>query len=250
VLASPRRRRRAAWTAALAAVFSAVVLAMVTFPGPSEEAGAPPSGGPGWLAPDPPAAVRPTRDRVSASLQVAREFIRTAVARKQVAESWRLVSPTLREGYTRSEWASGDIPIIPYPVDTARWELDYSYADSIGFQVALFPLPGRQMRPIVFNVDLRVFGRGKSQRWLVDGFTPGVVRALPAGSGPDQLGSERRTVAGADLAPRSTGDARLSAGWLAVPLGVLALAVLIPAGFGVVHWQRARRAERAFARER
>jgi hypothetical protein len=172
------------------------------------------------------------------------------VARKQVGDSWTLVSPDLRRGFSRAEWARGDIPIVPYPVDTARWELDYSYADSIGFQVALFPPRGRRIRPIVFNVDLRAFGRGKGRRWLVDGFTPGVVRALPSGSGPDQLAARERSTAGVDLAPRERGKARLGAIWLAVPLGVLALAVLIPISFGIVNWQKVRRAERDFARER
>ena len=90
---------------------------------------------------------------------------------------------------------------------------------------------GRRIRPTVFNVDLRVFGSGKGKRWLVDGFTPGVVRALPAGSGPDQLTADERSTAGVDLAPRDRGQARLGAIWLAVPLGVLALAVLIPISF-------------------
>jgi hypothetical protein len=249
LLASPRRRRRLAWSSALLCVFGAVVLAMITFPGPSEDAAAPAGGGPGWLAPEEPARVTPSRARLAASLEVARRFIRTAVARRHVGDSWSLVSPTMKQGYTRAEWALGEIPIIPYPVDTARWELDYSYADSIGFEVALFPLPGRRTRPTVFNVDLRAFGKGKRQRWLVEGFTPGIVRALPAGSGPDDLASGRRTVAGVDLAPRATGEARLSAAWLAVPFGVLALAIIVPITFGIVHWQRVRRAEQAFARE-
>jgi hypothetical protein len=222
---------------------------MVVFTGPSDPDGPSARGGPGWLPPEEPAAVAPTRDRVAASLAVAREFIRTAVARREVGESWALVSPSMRSGFSRAEWARGDIPIIPYPVDTARWELDYSYSDSIGFQVALFPPRGRRIRPTVFNVDMRVFGSGKGKRWLVDGFTPGVVRALPAGSGPDQIAGER-SAAGVDLAPRDRGQARLGAIWLAVPLGVLALAVLIPVSFGIVNWQKVRRAEREFARER
>jgi hypothetical protein len=248
ILTSPRRRRRIVWSASLLTVFSAVVLAMVAIPGPSDDLSAP-SRGPGWVPPDQPDAVAPSEKRIAAGLEVARRFLQTAVARRHVGDSWSLVSPSLRQGYTRAQWSTGEIPIVPYPVDTARWELDYSYADSIGFQVALFPPEGARIRATVFNLDLRAFGEGKHQRWLVAGFTPGVVRALPAGSGPDDLSPRRRAV-GVDLAPRSTGDPRLGAGWLAVPLGVLALALLIPITFGIVHWQRVRRAERAFARER
>jgi hypothetical protein len=252
-LASPRRRRRIAWSLGLAAVFSSVVVSMVVFTGPSADVAPSPgggSGGGGWLPAEEPQAVAPSRARVAASLEVARKFISTAVARKHVGESWSLVTPSMRDGFTRAEWAHGEIPIIPYPVDTARWELDYSYADAIGFQVALFPLPGRRIRPTVFNVDLRAVGRGKGRRWLVDGFTPGVVRGLPTGPGPEELADQRRSVAGVDLAPRSRGEARLGAGWLAVPLGVLGLAVLIPVSVGLLNWHRVRRAEREFARSR
>lgn len=230
----------------MVSVSSAVVVAMVAFPGPDSQR-LEATGGPGWLPPEQPAEVTPTRTRVAAGLAVARRFLLTAVARRHVGDSWSLVTPALREGYTRREWAGGDIPVVPFPVDVARWNLEYAYADSLGFSVALFPPPKSQVRPTVFNLDLRAVGRGKNTRWLVEDFVPGAVRGLPA---PTSGTRSRRTLIGADLAPGNRGEPRLGAVWLAVPFGVLALAVLVPTGFGLVRWQRARSVERAYARER
>lgn len=244
LLSSPRRRRRLAWTLALAGVFGAVVLSMVIFTGPRpvEERGA--SNGPGWLPPDEPQPVRPTHRRVSAGLDVARRFIMTAVARRHVARSWSLVTPALRAGYTRAEWARGDIPIVPYPVDTARWQLDYTYSDSMGFKVALFPIRGADVRPTVFNLDLKAVGRAGGRRWLVEGFTPGIVRAPSGSSGNDRLVPDL-----GESAARDPGEARLGAAWLAVPFAVLGLAVLVPVGFGIANWHRNRAAAREWARD-
>lgn len=47
--------------------------------------------------------------------RVAGEFIKTAVARKNLAASYDLVSPELRQGMTRKQWATGEIPVVYYP---------------------------------------------------------------------------------------------------------------------------------------
>ena len=221
-------------------MFGAVVFAMVTFTGPEPPADrVAGGGGAGWMPPEEPVAVSPSRARVSAGLAVARRFIATAVARRDVGRSWDLVTPSLREGYTRAQWSRGDIPIVPYPVDTARWEIDYTFADEMGFKVALFPRRGEKTRPTVFNLDLKAVRSGTGTRWLVEGFTPGIVRALPAGSsGPDRLLP--------NLGERAAGEARLGAAWLAVPFAVLGLALLVPVVVGVTHWRRNRAAERAW----
>ena len=63
-------------------------------------------------------------------------FIRTAVRRHDIAKSWDLVTPAMKEGYTKKEWSSGrDLPVIRYPALFARWRLSYSYTDEVDLQV-------------------------------------------------------------------------------------------------------------------
>src|SRR5688500_8243978 len=59
--------------------------------------------------------------------RVAGRFVLTAVARKDELSSWNLVHPTLRAGFTKREWARGEMPIAPFPVasvDEARFSVD------------------------------------------------------------------------------------------------------------------------------
>src|SRR5262245_19594486 len=64
--------------------------------------------------------------------KVAGEFILTAVNRKNLARSWDITHPTLREGLTKKEWLTGNIPVVPYPVsstDPAPMSVEESYAN-------------------------------------------------------------------------------------------------------------------------
>ena len=238
LLASPRRRRRLAWALVPVVAAAVVVGVALRFPGP--EAPRETAGGPGWVPPKQPVPVRRTKRALVEPLSVAAKFISTAVSRRHVADSWDLVAPSMREGYTRAEWAKGEIPVIPYPVDVAKWRLDYSFANSVSFKVALFPPKGRDVRAAVFNVDLRAFGSGDSRRWLVESFTPGPFEgAGTTGGPPTALGLP-------DLAP-TVEKRRLGAAWLLFPVALLSLAVLVPLAFGILHWRRGRQAERAFA---
>ena len=47
---------------------------------------------------------------------VAQEFVATAVARKHLAEAWRLAGPELKSHLTLAKWLTGTIPVSPYPV--------------------------------------------------------------------------------------------------------------------------------------
>lgn len=185
--------------------------------------------------------MRASRARLADPLDVASRFLQTAVARRDVDASWPLVAPELRAGFTRAEWATGDIPIVPYPVDGAKWKLDYSFRDELSFRVALFPRAGAKVRATIFTLDLRAVGEGDSRRWLVAAFTPGAVTAPASSAGSARVGLP-------NLGP-AAGRAHLNAAWLLVPLGVLGLAILVPVSWGLLHWRRVRSAERTFARE-
>jgi hypothetical protein len=245
LLSSPRRRRRAVWAGTLVVVAAVVAGVVAVFPGPPDQPGA--ASGPGWAPPKPEHEVRLERQTVAGGLAVADRFVHTAVARKNVAASWGLVVPSMREGFTRTEWANGEIPVVPYRFSTLRWRVAYTYRRSIGLEVALFPPAGSKTRPAVFNVDLRAVGSAAKPHWLVESFTPAVIRSVPpvaaTGAGAGGTGLP-------NLSPDDGGPQRLNAVWLVVPFGVIALAMLVPVGLGVLNWRRGRQAERDWAERR
>ena len=94
---------------------------------------------------------------------------------------------------------------------------------------------------LAFNVD--VVKRGG--RWLVDGIEP-VAAFTPAGQ-PARISANRDFQAGAGVGTGKSG--RISATWLAVPVGlVAALALLVPAVIVVRNRRRVRRIEAEFSR--
>jgi len=62
--------------------------------------------------------------------KVAGRFILTAVARENLGESYDLAHPDLRQGLTKKEWLTGNIPVVYYPakeIEQARFKVDESY---------------------------------------------------------------------------------------------------------------------------
>jgi hypothetical protein len=103
--------------------------------------------------------------------RVAGEFILTAVARKQLDRSWALAHPTLREGFTRKEWDTGDIPVVPYQVgkiNEANFKVDYAYPNEAQIELVLVPKKGVRDRPHQFMMGLRKW----HSRWTVDLWQP------------------------------------------------------------------------------
>ena len=246
LLSSPRRRRRLAWAIAALIPLAALVVLGVEFSNTAPKSPQPTASG-GWVPPPEQKSVHYPATRMAKPYTVASKFVATAVARHDVASSWEITAPSLRQGMTRSQWASGDIPVVPFPVAAAKWWLDYSYPREVGFKVGLFPKKGSDVRATIFFIDLKAFGRGKGQQWLVESFVPGVVRGL--GSSPSQSGAQASGLP--DLgARRASGSSQLSAAWLLVPVGFFSLVLLIPLGVGINHWYRGARAERAYARRR
>ena len=66
----------------------------------------------------------------AAARKVAGRFILTAVARQNLAESYALAHPELRQGMSKREWLTGNIPVVYYPakqIETATFKVDESY---------------------------------------------------------------------------------------------------------------------------
>lgn len=244
ILASYRWRRRLAWLTATAVLVGGAVVVGIKWPNtvPKEPAA---SNVRADIDYSPPKTVRlKGRDQAQA-LAVASRFIDTAVARKNIDSSWSLVAPEFRAGFTRKQWSSGEIPVVPYPVREARWKLDYSDVGGVGFEMALFPTKRSHMQAQVFLIGLHTLGAGKRRHWVVDSWqsapTSGSSTVSAGGGGGSGGGSVL-----AQVTPRvsaSSSEPREGAIWLLVPVGLLSLIVLLPLGIACVNWYLGHRAQ-------
>jgi hypothetical protein len=173
-------------------------------------------------------------------LTVAKKFILTAVRRRHTADSWPLLAPSMRRGYTRASWAKGDIPVPPFPVDTAKWRVGYSFKKEIELQVALFAKPQQHIRPVVFDLTLRRFKGDGHYRWLVSSF-------LPTPDPTGEFGSSSSRVSAAARAAKS--EAHASQMWLLFPVGIFGLLLVVVAALGIRSWRGAR-VYRAYIKDR
>lgn len=186
--------------------------------------------------------LKPVRLKVQDSaraLAVASRFIYTAVARKNIDRSWDLAAQELRAGLTRKQWDTGNNPVVPYPVREARWKLEYSDVEGVGFSIALFPTKVSHQRPQVFLIGLHALRSGKHRRWVVDNWQPAPSRGLRAASvdgGGTVLDQVTPKASGSLSRPKE------SATWLLLPVGLLSLIVLLPLGIATVNWYRDHRA--------
>ena len=103
--------------------------------------------------------------------RVIARFVQTAVARKNLAEAWRISGPDIRAGLTYEQWLTGNISVIPFDVDPKAEgpaRLDWSYPDEASYQVLLLPRRGSRDKSTLFYVGVEKFGNGDKGRWLVN----------------------------------------------------------------------------------
>jgi hypothetical protein len=170
---SPGARRTATFLSALLLVAGvvAVVVVWIGDTGTSQEA--PLSSA--------PAQVFTPRKQVpldAAARKVAGRFILTAVARRNLAESYDLAHAELRQGMTRREWLTGNIPVVYYPakaIEAATFKVDESYADEAILEVALLPKEAASVKPQIFYIGLKKTGT----RWQVYYWVPRAAPAVP-----------------------------------------------------------------------
>ena len=212
-LASSRFRRRAGWVVALVAVAGGVAL-IVVFVGNTGhtvpqrfEAGKP------QVVPPPPKPDVFTAAERREVRAVATRFVESAVYRRHVDDSWGITTADLHQGISRTDWASGEIPVVPYSADAVaevRWKLDYSYAKDVALKVAFYPKPGSAAARQIFEIELENHGTDAIPNWLVSYWAP---------SGGPQIQSAQP---GGPKAPVvGVGRGQLGAVWLFVPVGLI-----------------------------
>lgn len=190
-------------------------------------------------SPPTPVPLRPAdRRAIDASLD---RFVPAAVKRRDPGLAYELVTPALRAGTSRADWATGTIPVQPFPARGRRfhdWTLSYSYRNHVGLELLLESTTKKDVGAIAFAVDIK----RQRGRWLIDSFIPAAVFA-GAGAPP-------RISAVPDFGPtggtRSPSEARLDPIWFLVPAGVFALGFATLIAVAAARWIRGRRAVRAY----
>ena len=212
-----------------------------------------------------------TAEKRRAVSAVLARFISGAVSKHDLAGTWDLAGPDLRQGITRDDWLKGQIPIVPFAAskrEQGKWSVvNYSYPNKVGLELLMFP-EHRSGQLATVETDVV---RGKDGRWRVNYWMitklhgPGSAAAADSASamseGPPNVhklpgkkkgqaaGSQREAAAGAAPDPGG-GVAHLDAKWFLVPLGIVALALLALLGLGINAWVRERRSAAAWSRGR
>jgi hypothetical protein len=270
LLDSPRRRRRLIRLGIAVGILVPVVVLGIHFsqPGNPENANGPNISVPGYSQPKKAPFTAQRRREVG---RVLRQFILTAVDRQDVGSSWNVSAPSLREGFSRKQWASGDLPVVPYPAldkGLNTGYVEYSYTDSVGMEVYLFPKPGSGYSQLTADVELV---KGKDGKWLVDYWMPKKFHGPPALSASAKAKAKAQAAKQQAAAKRSRKATRQQAKakatavaskpqsdaqfnqpqqsklWWFVPIGIVGAFVLILLGMGGRTWYRNRREARQYA---
>ena len=155
-------------------------------------------------------------------------FVIHAVRHENAAAAYDVVSPTLRAGLTRAEFARKD-PAYPFPARGKHhpWSLDYVMPNEVGGSILLQPEKKfiRKKGPILFDlIVIRHQGR-----WVVQSLIPKVIFGTPY---------KPKVVSVRDFSPTGPGNApttspsRISGSYILVPLGLFGAAARRPGRVG------------------
>lgn len=256
ILKSARWRRRLIRVGVLLAFIPLIYIgARLSTPGKPENAN----------GPEVPDYVQPKKSPFTAAEKrevrpVLAQFIRYAVAREDPARAWGVAGPDLRAGFTRSQWDTGNIPVVNYPAahkGLGSWSyVKYSYTNTVGLEVFVFPKPGSGYSAMTAAAEVV---KERDGRWAVNYWMPERFHGPPALSATQLRAarktaraykkksstSTRKTAAPQPVAPQPT---RARGVWWVVPIGLLSLIILAPLTMLLVAWFRNRRATREIFR--
>ena len=169
-------------------------------------------------------------------------FVASAVQRKNLAASYDLVTPTMRTGISRRDWAHGKTNVMAYPARGTRfhgWTVDLAQPGYAMVDLILQPRRGARVGPMIFTLELRpVHGR-----WLVASFIPSASFA-----GAERTGSMQAFADYGPLAAKNPKPKHVNRLFLIGPALVVLLIVAFPAGILLRSWRRNRRAEREYGK--
>lgn len=115
--------------------------------------------------------------------QIAVQFIKTAVVRKNLREAWTISGPGIKQNLSLKEWMTGNIPVVPYPeaaVNQSPVKVDWSFPNDVSLRVVMQPRKGSKEKPQIFYLGLKKFGSGAQAKWLVDYWAPYAPPPIPS----------------------------------------------------------------------
>jgi len=249
--ASPRARRRLGWATSLLVALVAATATVALLPKGRDITPDPVATPASAPSPATPVAAErkmklteETRREINETLA---RFIPAAVRRDDPGLAWDLSGPKLRTGWSRSDWLDDQIPIFPFPARSTGfegWRKIYVYENRVGLDLVVHPT-SRTIGALAVGVEM--VRRG--DRWVVNewvpvaSFTPVEGRQWVTGIADFQ--ADGWTDKGLEAPPPLR--SRLGKEWLLMPLGLLGLAILVPASIAVSVARRNRRATRAYA---
>jgi hypothetical protein len=120
-----------------------------------------------------PVIVQRATPLAPAERRVATEFVDTAVARKHLDRAWAISGPELKQDLFLSEWKTGSIPVVPYPVADASVLLRTinSFTDAARLRVSFVPHAGAKVNAATFTLGLT----NVNGHWLVSSWDPSSV---------------------------------------------------------------------------
>jgi len=162
------------WVSAAVLILATTIFVITVFGDSGEKSAAPRQ--PAAAVPQASATQAPkTGPLENGARMAAGKFILTAVARKNLGESWKVTHPELRAGYTLGQWKRGDIPVVPFPVDDTeqtRFTVEELYKNEVLVTVALIPRAGADQPATVFWMGLKATGAGAKRTWRVNYWMP------------------------------------------------------------------------------
>ncbi len=236
--ASPRKRRRLIFLAALAVTAAVIAGIVVLIPskGPPNPAPKANEGAAQVAAHVPVAITAADRRAIDHTLDL---FVPAGVGRKNMDLAWSLAGPELKAGSTLAEWRAGSSPVPRYPVKVEPFH-DWSTLDNgksyVDFTLLVHPRPGVKVGAWTFAGQMVK----RDGRWLVNRlytiaiFQP--VRGSKHEIGPADFAAPATSSASAPQKKSVLGKI----GLLPIVL-VLSLVPLTAVGFGLFALVRARR---------
>jgi hypothetical protein len=164
-------------------------------------------------------------------------FVTTAVARNHLERSWAIVDASLRQGLTRRQWITGNIPVVPFPAAAVGpLRVDSVVGAKAMVEMVLLPGPRSHLPRKTFVMELREQS-AQPRRWFVSSWTPEGISYSLASRKP--------------VPPAAIDSQTLSPLWIGVPIGVLlAGLLLLPAGVFLRDAYLTRKAEAEARRSR